>query len=365
MNWNDELRKNITGIDDLIQDPGLSEEDACLLQPILQQFPMSIPSYYFSLIDWNDPDDPVRKMAVPSLEELDLHGTFDPSNEASNTVIQGIQHKYEPTAMILSTQRCAMYCRHCFRKRLVGREARKESVKSPETAAEYVKKHPEINNVLISGGDSLLNDNKVIRKYLELFSGMDQLDLIRFGTRVPVVFPSRIYEDEVLLQMLEEYNQVKQIYVVTQFDHPREITPESIRAVRELVRRGIVVKNQTVLMRDVNDSEEILCDLLRKLTAIGAIPYYIFQCRPVAGLGHRFQVPLLKGIRVVDAARSRQSGQGKCVKYVMSHHSGKIEIVGMLDESRLVMKYNNSKYPANSNRVFVIEPKEDQCWLED
>ena len=364
MNWKDELKKNITGIDDLIREAGLSEEDACRLQPILRQFPMSIPSYYFSLIDWNDPDDPVRKMAVPSPEELDLHGTFDPSNEASNTVIQGIQHKYGPTALILSTQRCAMYCRHCFRKRLVGLEAKKESVESPQAAADYVKAHPEITNVLISGGDSFLNSNKVIREYLELFSGMDQLDLIRFGTRVPVVFPQRIYEDRELLDMLEEYNEKKQIYLVTQFDHPREITPESIRAVKELIRRGIVVRNQTVLLRGVNDSVEVLSDLLRKLTIIGVVPYYIFQCRPVAGLAHRFQVPLAEGVKIVDEARYGQNGQGKSMRYVLSHHTGKIEILGMADDTHLVMKYHNAKDPADRNRLFLIEPRPDQCWLD-
>ena len=364
MNWNRELSGNITTIQDLIRETGMSAKEARRLQPILERFPMSIPPYYLSLIDWEDPADPIRKIAVPSPKELDIQSTFDPSNEASNTVQQGIQHKYSSTAMILSTQRCAMYCRHCFRKRLVGLEAKKETVESPEAAAAYVRAHPEINNVLISGGDAFLNSNRRIREYLECFSAMEQLDFIRFGTRIPVVFPQRIYEDEEVLDILAEYNEKKQIYIVTHFDHPRELTPEALQAVRELIRRGIIVKNQVVLMRGVNDSPEVLGDLLRKLTIEGIIPYYIFQCRPVGGVGHRFQVPLIEGIRIVDEARGDQNGQAKCVRYVMSHHTGKIEILGMSDDTHLVMKFHNSKYPENKNRLFTIEPAEDQCWLD-
>jgi L-lysine 2,3-aminomutase len=164
--------------------------------------------------------------------------------------------------------------------------------------------------------------------------------------------------------MLEEYNEKKQIYLVTQFDHPREITPESIRAVKELIRRGIVVRNQTVLMRGVNDSVKVLSELLRGLTVIGVVPYYIFQCRPVAGLAHRFQVPLMEGAKIVDEARYGQNGQGKSMRFVMSHYSGKIEIVGIADGTQLVMKYHNAKDPADRNRLFMIEPEPDQCWLD-
>lgn len=193
------------------------------LDKILSQFPMTVTRYYLSLIDWDNPFcDPVFRMCIPSIEETDLSGDFDTSGEADNTVISGLQHKYDQTALILSTHRCAMYCRHCFRKRLVG-ISDDETADNIEEMAAYVSQHSEISNILISGGDAFLNSNQVIKRYLEQFSSIPHLDLIRFGTRIPVVLPMRIYDDPELLALLKTYTQKKQIYVVTQFNHPNEL----------------------------------------------------------------------------------------------------------------------------------------------
>ena len=221
--------------------------------------------------------------------------------------------------MILSTNQCAMYCRHCFRKRLVGLSD-EEIAKHFEEMAQYIKEHKEISNVLISGGDSLVNSNTKIEYLLKLFTSIDNLDFIRFGTRIPVVMPQRISEDLQLLEILKKYSKKKQIYIVTQFNHPNEVTEESKKAIKMLQKIGIVVKNQTVLLKGVNDDSHVLGSLLKKLTSIGVVPYYIFQCRPVKGVKGQFQVPFERGYEIIEGAKAMQNGQGKCFKYCFYWH---------------------------------------------
>lgn len=365
MNWKETLRTNVTKASELREYMNLTDSQTEHLEKILDRFPMTVTRYYLSLIDWDDPgSDPVFRMCIPSIGETDLSGDFDTSGEADNTVIPGLQHKYSQTALILSTHRCAMYCRHCFRKRLVG-ISDDETADNLEEMAAYVRAHSEISNILISGGDAFLNSNHVIRQYLEHFSGIPHLDLIRFGTRTPVVLPMRIYDDSELLNLLKTYSQKKQIYIITQFNHPRELTDEARMAVKSLLDAGIVVKNQTVLLKGVNDDSHILGALLKELTKCGIVPYYIFQCRPVSGVKTQFQVPLEQGYGIVEGAKNMQNGQGKCIRYAMSHVSGKIEILGLLPDGEMLFKYNQAKYEADRARIFTRKLNPGQAWLED
>ena len=364
MSWQDELRNSISTADQLRQALDLSAEEAARLDTIISQYPMKITPYYLSLVDKSDPFDPIARMCIPSEDELNPEGSFDTSGESSNTKQEGVQHKYTQTALILSTNVCAMYCRHCFRKRLVGLSDA-ELNKQVDEAAAYVRAHPEITNVLISGGDSLMNPTAIIARYLEELSAIPTLDLIRFGSRVPVTFPQRIYEDEELLDLFAQYAEKKPLYLVTQFNHPREITPESIRAVRAFQERGVQVRNQTVLLRGVNDDPETLGLLLRRLTQIEVVPYYIFQCRPVTGVKGRFQVPLLEGVKIVDAAKGMQNGVGKGVRFAMSHPRGKIEILGELEEGRMLFKFHQNKYPTDASRIFTADLAPDATWLDE
>ena len=256
-----------------------------------------------------------------------------------------------------------MYCRHCFRKRMVGIHD-DEIASHLDDMTEYIKQHPEINNTLISGGDAFLNSNQRIEDYLSRFTELDQLSLIRFGTRTLVVYPQRITEDPELVSILKRYNEKKQIYVVTQFNHPKEVTPEAKLAVRTLMECGIVVKNQTVLLKGINDSPQVLSQLLDQLTACGVVPYYVFQCRPVRGVLNHFQVPLRQGARIVDGAKTLLSGQGKCIKYAMSHPTGKIEIIGEGPDGSMIFKYHQAKDPKDNNRIFCRNVSPDDCWLE-
>jgi lysine 2,3-aminomutase len=364
MDWENLLRNGFHRIDEVQDILHIDDAEASVLDSVSQRYPMFVNSYYFSLIDPNDPDDPIRKMAIPTSCELEAAGDEDTSGEASNTVLPGMQHKYRETAIILSTSRCSMYCRHCFRKRMVGLTDDEIAEGLPEMR-EYVLAHPAISNLLISGGDSLLNDNDRIEDYLSTFCDLDQLDFIRFGTRVPVVLPQRITSDGELQGILARYASRKQLYVVTQFNHPHEVTSEAAEAVRCLMGMGIVVRNQTVLLKGVNDTPEVLGQLMRDLTACGVVPYYVFQCRPTRGVLDYFQVPLLQGIDVVDGARELQNGLGKCFRYVMSCPTGKIEVLGKASDGRMVFKYHQAKDLENANQLFTQEVEPGQCWLPD
>ena len=228
---------------------------------------------------------------------------------------------------------------------------------------EYVSNHPEIDNVLLSGGDALINENERLEQYLEAFSSIEHLDYIRIGTRVPVVLPHRIIWDEKLLEMLRKYNQRKQIIIVTHFNHPKELTEESRCAIRTLLKIGCPVRNQTVLLRGINDKPRILADLMNGLTSAGVLPYYIFQCRPAMGVMNQFQVPLLDGQRIIDEAKADMNGQAKQFRYVMSHVTGKIELLGRPNSEEMLFKYHQAKYRRDDSRFFSLRLDADQCWL--
>lgn len=364
MNWKQELRQSVTDVERLSERLPIDKERREVLARVAEMYPMRIPEYYLSLIDPSDPDDPIARMCVPSEYELGEDGAFDTSGEGENTKLSGLQHKYAQTAMLLSTSRCAMYCRHCFRRRMVGL-SEEETIRQFEPMAQYIAQHTEITNVLISGGDALLNSNAVIAHFLRVLGEIDHVRLIRFGTRLPVVLPQRISEDPELLTLLGNYTRKKQINIVTQFNHPRELTHESRRAVRRLLAHRMVVSNQTVLLKGVNDSPETLTELMAGLCSCGVVPYYVFQCRPVRGVVDQFQVPLVRGSEIVEQARSAMNGQEKRFRYVMSHVTGKIEILGSLPQGRMLFKYHQAKNAADQNRIFAQQVSPQQLWLDE
>ncbi len=343
---------------------GLDEKEVESMNNLLDDYPMLITDYYFSLIDFDDPDDPIRKMCIPSTLEFNRDGSFDTSGESDNTILPGMQHKYHETALVLSTNKCAMYCRHCFRKRLVGLTT-EEVVDHLDEIVDYVNEHKEISNILVSGGDSFMNSNKVLEKYLDKLTGIDHLDFIRFGTRIPVVLPSRISEDQELLEILGKYSRKKQLIVVTQFNHPSEITKEAIKAIQALRDANIEVRNQTVLLGGVNDDPKVLGNLLKSLTSIGVFPYYVFQCRPVKGVVNNFQVPIKRGVEIVEEAKSFQNGLGKSFRYCLSHPSGKIEILGIMPDGQVAFKYHETKDLKDNGRIFTMDLDDETGWLDD
>ncbi len=188
--------------------------------------------------------------------------------------------------------------------------------------------------------------------------------MIRFGTRTPVVLPERIIGDAALTDMLAAYARKTRIYVVTQFNHPREITADARAAVDALLAAGVVVSNQTVLLRGVNDSVDTLVELMNGMVRLGIVPYYLFQCRPARGVCGQFQLPLDEGYAIVERAKARLNGHAKRFRYVMSHVTGKIEILGRLDGDML-FKYHQAKDEADQGRLFALPFGRDECWLPD
>lgn len=325
---------------------------------------MNVTRYYASLIDWKDPNDPLRSMAVPSRDELIENGQYDTSGEGENTKVKGLQHKYKQTALLLFSNQCAVYCRHCFRKRFVGISDEEIAIDFSK-AVDYIKDHPEINNVLVSGGDPFMAPTETLSALLKELDTVKHLDFIRIGSRVPVTFPKRILEDSELHKLLQAVNKPQRpLYVVTQFNHPREVTEQSMAAAARLSSLGIRISNQTVLLRAVNDDPETLTELMSKLTSIGVFPYYVFQCRPVKRVKDRFQTTLSDGYDIVESAKENLNGHAKRFRYVMSHISGKIEIIGK-DTTHFMFKYHEAKKPKNQGRLFIRPFDREAKWLDD
>lgn len=357
------LKKTISGIKNLNKYIVLTPDEERKLEKVIQVHPMRISPYYLSLIDWNKPEDPIRKMGMPSIEELSLEGSYDTSGEAKNTKMPGLQHKYSETALIIATNRCAMYCRYCFRKRLVGLPS-EEILKRFQEATEYIANHKEINNVLISGGDPLVLKNEIIERFLEILTKIDHLRFIRIGSRVPVTLPSRLYDPKILAIFKKYSKSDKRLYVVTHFNHPREITSQSVKAVSNLIKAGVLLSNQTVLLRGVNDNPDVLALLMNKLVGIGVTPYYVFQCRPVKTVKHHFQIPICQGVRIVEKAKEKCNGHSKRCKFIMAHVTGKIEILGIMD-NEIYFKYHQAKNRKNLGVIFKHPVDEQAGWLDD
>ncbi len=361
--WKQELDKNITSARELAQFLHLSKQEEKKIERISSQFPMSITRYYASLMDPDDPLDPIRRMYVPSASELYIEGHFDTSGEKLNTRLDGVQHKYQNTVLVMSTNTCASYCRFCFRKRLVGLSTN-EILNRIDTVTDYIQNHPEVDNVLISGGDSFMNSNSIIERYLQKLFPIDHIRYVRFGSRIPVVYPMRIYQDKEFLRIIKTYAKQKQIYVITHFNHPNECTPQAKKAIKALHSCGVTFRNQTVLLRGVNNDPTTLATLFNTLNAWGVVPYYIFQCRPVKGVKRHFQVPLLQGCNIIKKTRKELSGLAKQFRYVMSHYTGKIEILGSLSEHRLLCKYHQVRHDRDHDKMMIFHLQEDQSWID-
>jgi KamA family protein len=369
LDYRAELKNNITTVDELSRHLPLSSEEEAELRKVVEIHPMNIPRYYLSLVDPDDPADPIRRLCVPNAEELVVAGamgdtTADPYGDDKHDKGNGVLHKYDYTALVVTSEYCAMYCRHCFRKRMVGLSNEK-TVKSFEKAAAYIAAHPEITNAIMSGGDPLMLPTSALRRMLAALKDIDHLNHVRIGSRVPVSYPIRLFDDE-LIEVLREFNAHKTLFVPTHFNHAKEITPVSTEAVRRLRNAGITVNNQAVLLAGVNDTVADLVALMNGLLRIGVNPYYLYQCMPVARVRHHFQVPLKTGVDIVDQARRHFDGYAKRFKYIIGHDIGKLEIVGRIGD-KLVLKQLHARegHQDEISRLLVRQLTDTAGWLDD
>ncbi|QHT60836.1 KamA family radical SAM protein [Paenibacillus lycopersici] len=340
----------------------LSEHEKKTLKPITEKFVFRVNDYYMDLIDWNDPHDPIRKLVIPNEGELLEYGRWDASDEDTNYVVPGCQHKYSTTALLIVSEVCGSYCRYCFRKRLFRNDV-KEAMSDVTPGIRYIAETPEINNVLLTGGDSLILATSKLRIIIEQLRQIDHVKIIRLGSKMPVFNPMRIYEDEELLELIRTYStEEKRIYVMAHINHPREITAEAKRGFRALHEAGAIVVNQTPVLKGINDDPAVLAELLDKLSWAGVTPYYFFINRPVAG-NRDFVLPLSQVYRIVEDAKARTSGLGKRVRLSMSHTSGKIEILA-IEEGTAYLKYHQSRDNQYGKFMKLACPDEAE-WFDD
>ena len=367
LDWQEELKNNVTTLDQLKAYADFSEEEERELSAVTQVLPVNIPRYYLSLIDRSNPADPIRKMCFPDAEELiveDALGktTQDPYGDDKHDKGNGVLHKYDYSTLVVASECCAMHCRHCFRRRIVSRKTDR-ILKDFEKAIEYIETHPDITNVILSGGDPLMLSTPVLRKMIMPLAEIDHLDFVRIGSRTPASYPLRLFDDE-LIDLLDEFNRKKALYVPTHFNHVNEITPTATEGIRRLRNVGITVNNQAVLLKGVNDSAEDITALMRNLLRIGVNPYYLYQCMPVSRVRHHFQVPLKRGIEIVDEARQHLDGYGKRFKFIIGHDVGKLEICGMLD-GRILLKqiHARSGHKEDASRLIMQEIDDQAGWV--
>jgi lysine 2,3-aminomutase len=289
------------------------------------EFKIAIPPYYFSLIDPDDPADPIRLQSVPSsLEEASGFELDDPLEEDKDSPVPGLTHRYPDRVLMVTTPNCSMYCRYCTRKRSTLTRGGWEQVsKNDEMMIDYVREHSEIRDVIVSGGDPLTLPLGKLKFYLDSLKAIKHVDVIRIGTRVPVTLPQRLYDQE-LLSLLES---AEKVYIQTHFNHPREVTPETARVCKSLIRHGMVINNHTVLMKGINDDLQTIRELLRALLRVKVRPYYLFHCDPVTGAGH-FRTSIWKGLEIMEGLRGHMSGIGIPTYCVDGPHgAGKIPLL--------------------------------------
>jgi lysine 2,3-aminomutase len=304
--WNDwrwQMRNRIRTVPDLLSVfPELHEGSE--LGQVAAKYPFAITPYYASLIRSSDISDPIFQMSVPQMDELFdppfLHA--DPLEEEADMPVPGLIHRYPDRALVMATTMCAMYCRHCTRKRVAG--TREDSISAEQLGkiTAYLADNPQIRDVIISGGDPFTLAMDVLEGIIAAIRAVSSIEVIRIGTRTPVVMPQRITRE--LTTMLGKYHP---IWVNTHFNHPRELTPEAAEACKRLVNAGIPLGNQTVLLRGVNDDPRTMEKLCRGLIRMRVRPYYLFQCDLVRGIEH-FRTPISRGIEIMEYLRGRLSG---------------------------------------------------------
>ena len=355
--------KKIKYLTKLEQIPQLTEKEREEMQKVNDRFVFRTNDYYQSLIDWNDPNDPIKRIIMPDVEELNEWGQLDASNEEKYTKVHGLEHKYTSTALLLVNEVCAAYCRFCFRKRLFMNE-NDEVTKDISEGLEYIKNNKEINNVLLTGGDPLILSTSKLEPIIQKLREIEHVKIIRIGTKVPAFNPFRILNDGSLLEMFRKYStNEKKIYVMAHFNHPRELTDKAVEGLNALMNAGVSLVNQTPLVKGVNDDPDVLADLFSKLSFIGVPPYYVFLCRPTLG-NETYSVPIEKGYEIFEKARIRCSGLAKRARLVMSHESGKIEVIGMT-EDQVFFKYARAASSEDNARFLAFYRNPNAVWFDD
>ncbi len=305
--WNDwhwQVRNRITDVETLKKVINLTPEEEEGINEALEKLRMGITPYYASLMDKDDPNCPIRKQAVPTIYETHISDADldDPLHEDHDSPVPGLTHRYPDRVLLLITDQCSMYCRHCTRRRFAGQTDSENPLENIDKGIEYIRNTPQVRDVLLSGGDCMLVSDQRLEYIISKLREIPHVEIIRLGSRTPVVLPQRITPE--LVNMLKKYHP---IWLNTHFNHAKEITPEAKKACEMLADAGVPLGNQTVLLRGINDCVHVMRNLLHELVKIRVRPYYIYQCDLSMGIEH-FRTPVAKGIEIMEGLRGHTSG---------------------------------------------------------
>ena len=349
----------ITTLDKLTQ---ISDAERKALEPVAEKYAFRLNDYYRNLIDWNDPDDPIRQLVVPRTDELADYGQLDASNEEANTVARGVQHKYVDTTLLLCNEVCGAYCRYCFRKRLFMND-NDEATNDISEGLAYIRNHAEVTNVLLTGGDPLLMSTRRLREIFLALRDIEHVRIVRIGSKMPAFDPGRVLNDDALLREFQAFRTTHQsLYLMAHFDHPRELTTHALNGLAACIETGVICVNQCPLIRGINDDPKVLADMWATLSYAGCPPYYLFQGRPTAG-NEPYEVPITEGWRIFQQALTANSGLARRAKYVMSHESGKIEILAV-DRRNIYLRYHQARDPGDLGRFIQAKRDDQAAWLD-
>lgn len=319
------------------------------IQRVKEVYPMKISRHFLSLI--KQKDDPIWKQCVPSIHEVcDVYNVPDPLKEGRDTRVPGLVHRYPDRVLLMVSSKCAMYCRFCTRKRKVGR-VRQIPMERIFLGIEYIRRHPEVRDVLLSGGDPLLRTNKELDLILRELRAIPHVEIIRIGTRVPSAMPERVTPK--LANILKKYHP---LYMNIHFEHPREINPASERALKLLADAGIPLGSQTVILRGINDSPEVMKELMQKLVKNRVRPYYLYLCDLVKGAEH-FRTSVQKAFEIFTSLQGHTSGL--CVPHLIidSPGGGKVPILppnyllGVEEDKAVISNYKGEIYEYPNPRM--------------
>ena len=302
--WKWQVKNRIETLEDLKKYISLTKEEEEGVANALKTLRMAITPYYLCLIDVNNPNDPVRRQAIPTGAELHQADAdlLDPLHEDEDSPAPGLTHRYPDRVLFLITDMCSMYCRHCTRRRFAGQNDCESTQDRIDKCIEYIAKTPQVRDVLLSGGDALMVNDKMLESIIQRLRAIPHVEIIRIGSRTPVVCPMRITDD--LVNMLKKYHP---IWLNTHFNHPNECTSEAKAACERLANAGVPLGNQSVLLRGVNDDVRVFKKLVHELVKMRVRPYYIYQCDLSMGLEH-FRTPVSKGIEIIENLRGHTSG---------------------------------------------------------
>ncbi len=345
--WNNpkwQLKNRISSVDEISRYVNLTQEEYDDIERVSKEYRFAITPYYFSLIDFDNPNCPIKMQSFPNIKELCEGGQLDPMNEEQSNPSGRITRRYPNKLIINVTNACPMYCRHCQRRRLIGNFDKHISKEGIDESIEFIENNETIREVLVTGGDALLLSNNQLEKIFYRLSQISHVDVIRIGTRVIPTLPFRI--DEELAVLLRKYK----VQVSTQFNHACEITPEAVRAIDMLVDHGILVRNQMVLLHNVNDDKYCVQKTNEELQKYRVIPYYMFHPKEIKGTNH-FQVSIDKGLEIMKHLEGRTSGM--CKPTYVYNSPGGLGKIPLVPIQNIEHEKEGYKFTTWENKTFV------------